>query len=179
MELVGADSSLSALGGALVRHTQLEPFGGIGAIVLPAPLARTIGVTKFGREATLQLAGRSVRAPLYEQLDERQIGPLVTSPIAVAPLSYAQEMAGLRGPPQPHPRAAGAAARELVCATALDAAGGGPAERRVDELRRTAVRQGRRGEQPVDGAVRGDQRARGVPVRVQRDAADGARSAAG
>ena len=97
VELVGADSSLSALDGALVRHTQLEPFGGIGAIVLPAPLARTIGVTKFGREATLQLAGRSVRAPLYEQLYATQIGPLVTSPIAVAPLSYAQELAGLGG----------------------------------------------------------------------------------
>ncbi|HYB23728.1 MAG TPA: hypothetical protein VED41_08015, partial [Solirubrobacteraceae bacterium] len=35
VELVGADESLRSLGGALVRHTQLSPFGGIGAIVLP------------------------------------------------------------------------------------------------------------------------------------------------
>jgi putative ABC transport system permease protein len=95
VELVGADASLRALGGALVRHTQLEPFGGIGAVVLPAPLANTIGVTRFGQEATFQLAGRTVRAPLYEQLHERQIGPLIASPIAVAPLFFAQEMAGL------------------------------------------------------------------------------------
>ena len=96
VELVGADSSLSALGGALVRHTALAPFGGIGAVVLPAPLARAIGVTKFGQEVTFQLAGRTVQAPLYTQLHERQIGPLIASPVAIAPLSFAQEMTGLR-----------------------------------------------------------------------------------
>jgi putative ABC transport system permease protein len=95
VELVGADSSLSGLGGALVRDTALTPFGGIGAIVLPAPLARAIGVTKFGREVTFQIAGHTVTAPLYTQLHERQIGSLIGSPIALAPLSFAQEMTGL------------------------------------------------------------------------------------
>jgi putative ABC transport system permease protein len=97
VELVGADSSLRALGGALVRHTEVESFAGIGAVLLPAPLAQEIGVTKFGREVTLRLYGRSTRAPLYEQLHERQIGGLVASPIVVAPLFFAQEMAGLSG----------------------------------------------------------------------------------
>jgi putative ABC transport system permease protein len=60
-------------------------------------LARTIGVTAFGREVTFQIAGRTSLAPLYEQLDQKQIGPLIASPIAVAPLSYAQEIAGLQG----------------------------------------------------------------------------------
>ncbi len=95
VELVGADESLRALGGALVRHTDLSPFGGVGAIVLPAPLARSIGVTKFGQEATFKLAGRTVQAPLYAQLHAGQIGPLVNSPVAIAPLSFAQEMTGL------------------------------------------------------------------------------------
>ncbi len=97
VELVGADASLSALGGSLVHHTQLSPVAGIGAIVLPAPLARKLGVTKFGQEATLQLDGRVAQAPLYEQLGARQIGPLVSSPIAIAPLAFAQEMSGLTG----------------------------------------------------------------------------------
>ncbi len=97
VELVGADSSLRALGGALVRHTELEPFAGIGAILLPAPLARRLGVTRFGREVTLQLYGRSEQAPLYEQLHEKQIGALVASPIVIAPLFFAQEMTGLAG----------------------------------------------------------------------------------
>ena len=95
VELVGADSSLRELGGALVRHTELEPFAGIGAVLLPAPLATHLGVTRFGKEVTLKLYGRIEHAPLYEQLHEKQIGGLVASPIVVAPLFYAQEMTGL------------------------------------------------------------------------------------
>jgi putative ABC transport system permease protein len=95
VELIGADSSLSGLGGTLVRHTQLSPFGGIGAVVLPAQLASKIGVSKFGQEAIFQLAGRTATAPLYEVLSKRQIGSLVSTPVALAPLSFAQEMSGL------------------------------------------------------------------------------------
>jgi putative ABC transport system permease protein len=95
VELVGADSSLKALNGALVRRTELEPFANIGAVLLPAPLAKSIGVTKFGREVTLRMYGRSERAPLYEQLHEKQIGGLAASPIVVAPLFFAQEMTGV------------------------------------------------------------------------------------
>jgi putative ABC transport system permease protein len=95
VELVGADSSLRRLGGALVRHTDLSPFGGVGAVVLPAPLSNRIGVRSFGEEVTLQLAGRTVTAPLYSQLHKSQIGALISSPVAIAPLSFAQEMTGL------------------------------------------------------------------------------------
>lgn len=96
-ELIGAEESLKGLGGALVRKTKLAPFGGIGAIVMPGPLARHIGVTKFGDEATLQISGHVSQAPLYKQLSAREIGPLIDTPIVVAPLSYAQELAGLHG----------------------------------------------------------------------------------
>ncbi|HEY2282551.1 MAG TPA: FtsX-like permease family protein [Solirubrobacteraceae bacterium] len=95
VQLIGADTSLSQLGGALVRGTQLRPFGGIGAVVLPAPLARTIGVTRFGQEALLQLDGRTAQAPLYSQLHSSQIGALVHSSVAIVPLSFAQELTGL------------------------------------------------------------------------------------
>ncbi|HEY1457181.1 MAG TPA: ABC transporter permease [Solirubrobacteraceae bacterium] len=92
VELVGADASLSELGGALVRHTQLTPFAGVGAMVLPSPLAHKIGVTKFGSEATFQVNGVEAQAPLYEQLYAKQIGPLIHTPIAITPLETAQEM---------------------------------------------------------------------------------------
>ena len=97
VQLVGAESSLRELGGALVRHTEVEVFAGIGAVLLPASLATHLGVTKFGSEVTLKLYGRIEHAPLYELLHERQIGGLVASPIVVAPLFYAQELAGLTG----------------------------------------------------------------------------------
>jgi putative ABC transport system permease protein len=95
--LVGADASLAKLGGTLLRRSEtLSPFGRIGAVVLPGPLARAIGVTAFGREATFQVAGHTTRAPLYAQLSRRQIGALTASPVAVVPLSFAQEMTGLQ-----------------------------------------------------------------------------------
>jgi putative ABC transport system permease protein len=95
VELIGADSSLSKLGGSLVRRTALSPFGDIGAVVLPAPLAQTLGVTKFGQEVKLQVAGRTQYVPLYAQLHKREIGSLISSPIALAPLSFVQETSGL------------------------------------------------------------------------------------
>jgi putative ABC transport system permease protein len=97
VELVGADSSLRQLGGALVRHTDLEPFAFIGAVLLPSSLADHLGVTQFGKEVTLRMYGRSVHAPLYEMLREKQIGGLAASPVVVAPLFFAQEVAGLTG----------------------------------------------------------------------------------
>jgi putative ABC transport system permease protein len=97
VQLVGADASLKALGGSLVAHTELEPFAGIGAVLLPAPLGKELAVTRFGREATLRFYGRYARAPLYELLHERQIGGLTQSPIVVASLPFAQELTGLGG----------------------------------------------------------------------------------
>jgi putative ABC transport system permease protein len=97
VQLVGADQSLSALGGTFVPQGELTPFGGIGAVVMAAQLSRELGVLRFGQEVTLRLAGHTVQAPLYAQLGERQIGQLARSPVVIAPLSYAQEMTGLRG----------------------------------------------------------------------------------
>lgn len=94
VQLVGADPSLQQLGGALVRKASLTPFAGFGAVVLPAPVASSIGVTKFGAEVTFQIAGHTSTAGLYTQLHRKQVGPLITSPIAIAPLGFAQEMAG-------------------------------------------------------------------------------------
>ncbi|MGH2904007.1 MAG: FtsX-like permease family protein [Solirubrobacteraceae bacterium] len=97
VELVGADSSLTRLGGALVKRAALTPFAGLGAVVLPAPLAQTIGVKKFGDMVTFQVGGMSSEAALFGQLHEKQIGALIDSPIALAPLEYAQELSGLEG----------------------------------------------------------------------------------
>jgi putative ABC transport system permease protein len=95
VQLIGADKSLSALGGALVRGTDLRPFGDIGAVVLPAPLARRLGARRFGQEVNFTLAGRTAEAPLYSQLHAGQVGALVNSPVAIVPLSLAQAMTGL------------------------------------------------------------------------------------
>jgi putative ABC transport system permease protein len=97
VELVGVDSSLTALGGALVRHASPSSFAGVEVVALPAPLAHRLGVSRFGDEIAFALNGRVADAGLYEQLHASQIGPLTSSPIAVAPLAAAQEMSGLYG----------------------------------------------------------------------------------
>jgi putative ABC transport system permease protein len=97
VELIGADTSLSGLGGRLVHGTALRPFGNIGAVLLPAPLAKAIGVSGFGQEVIFGLAGHTTEAPLYTELHQKQIGPLVSSSIAIVPLNFAQEMTDLDG----------------------------------------------------------------------------------
>ena len=97
VQLIGADSSLRALGGALVAHTEVEPIAGVGAVLLPAPLADSLGVTRYGQELTLRLYGRAVQAPLYAQLTARTVGAIAESPVVLAPLPYAQELTGEPG----------------------------------------------------------------------------------
>ena len=80
-----------------MREVDLAPFGGFEAVVLPAGVARSIGVQRFGQEATFELDGRTSSAPLYAELHERQIGVLAGSPVALAPLALTQGMAHLNG----------------------------------------------------------------------------------
>ncbi|MGN6372891.1 MAG: FtsX-like permease family protein [Solirubrobacteraceae bacterium] len=97
VELAGVDSSLAQLGGALVRKTALSPFAGFSEVVLPVPVAQAIGTTKSGDTVRFAALGHSSEAGLYTLLSERQIGPLIHSPIAVTSLEYAQEASGLAG----------------------------------------------------------------------------------
>jgi putative ABC transport system permease protein len=97
VELVGADGSLLKLKGALVHKVGLNPFGGVSAIVLPTPVAGKIGVHKFGSVVSVEALGHVSEAGLYQRLTEKQIGALISSPIAVGPLEYVQEASGLAG----------------------------------------------------------------------------------
>jgi putative ABC transport system permease protein len=95
--MLGADESMSALGGVLERNPELTPVSGFETVVLPAQLAQQIGVHKFGQQIDLKVAGKRRQAALYALLHKRQIGALVSSPLALASLSYLQEMSGLEG----------------------------------------------------------------------------------
>jgi putative ABC transport system permease protein len=95
VQVIGADQSLGSLEGRLVRRVALTPFPGLGALVLPTPLARTIGASTEGPEMTLDLAGRRNSVALFATLTASEIGGLVRAPIAVAPLEYVQQLSGL------------------------------------------------------------------------------------
>ncbi|HEX4805415.1 MAG TPA: FtsX-like permease family protein [Conexibacter sp.] len=96
VDLVGGDDRLVAIGGALLRELVSPHIRLTGAVALPARLAADLGVHGGG---TVQFAtGSPPRAvPVATVLGRAEVGALVDSPIALAPLDYAQRLAGLRG----------------------------------------------------------------------------------
>ena len=103
--------ALTQLGGALVRHAELTPFGGIGAVVLPAPLAHAIGVTQVrpGSDPPARRAhrhGAAVRAAARTP-DRRARG----NPGGAGAALLRAGTDRRRRAREPHPRAAGARRR--------------------------------------------------------------------
>lgn len=96
VELVGGDPRSAQLGGTLLRQFTAERLVRARAVALPAPIARDLGVSLVA-PVRIEAAGRVTRAPLGAQLHEEDIGPLVDSPVVIAPLAFAQELAGREG----------------------------------------------------------------------------------
>lgn len=94
--LVGGDPRFARLGGPLLRHFTAEQLARQNAVGLPTPMAERLGVG-LGQLSELEVAGRRIRVVVGAQLQRNNIGALIHSPIVIAPLSYAQELTGLRG----------------------------------------------------------------------------------
>lgn len=97
LELVGVEPSLALLNGDLTRNfsrggLQLPLEG----IVLPTPVAERVGVTAPGR-ARLLVAGVAHDVPVAATIGDGQLGQAAASPLAIATLPYAQELAGMEG----------------------------------------------------------------------------------
>jgi putative ABC transport system permease protein len=96
IDLISTDPHFAHLGGPLMRHftaTQLERQR---AIALPLPLAQSVGVSSL-QPVELQIGVHVVHSFLGAVLLESDIGELVHNPIAIAPLAYAQQLAGVPG----------------------------------------------------------------------------------
>jgi putative ABC transport system permease protein len=96
IELIGVDPRFAHLGGQLVRHVSARALSHQRAIALPAPLARKIGVGAL-QAVSIQLGAGERRTLVGIVLQQSDIGALVHSPVAVAPLAYAQKLAQLQG----------------------------------------------------------------------------------
>jgi putative ABC transport system permease protein len=90
--LFGGDRRLQRLGGTLIQR--VGPVE-VPALSLPAAVARPLGVHP-GQRVTLVSGERRVTARVGALLSSEDIGGLARSPIAIAPLSYAQRLTGLR-----------------------------------------------------------------------------------
>jgi putative ABC transport system permease protein len=94
--ILGADRSLTGLGGALLSQFRDAPLPTDRVIGLPAPIVDRLHLAIGGR-MRLDIAGRVTRTRLAASLGQRELSDLIRSPIAVAPLLYAQRLSGLQG----------------------------------------------------------------------------------
>jgi putative ABC transport system permease protein len=92
--LVGGDPRFARLGGAFVRAFRSSELARQHAIGLPASLARSLGLS-IGGAAAIEIAGRRETAMVGMMLDRLDVGDLAASPVVIAPLAYAQRLAGL------------------------------------------------------------------------------------
>ncbi|HEY7829566.1 MAG TPA: ABC transporter permease [Solirubrobacteraceae bacterium] len=96
VNLIGTDPHFASLAGPLLHHFTATQLARQQAFALPAPIAQSMGLLSLS-PVDLQIGGRIVASFLGAELLRSDIGPLVDSPVAIAPLSYAQKLAGLRG----------------------------------------------------------------------------------
>lgn len=94
--LIGFTPAFAELNRAVAIHFSARYLATIRTIGLPAPLAQSLGLV-LGQNVVLDVNGTKRTAPLGVQLAEAQVGAMVSSPIGVAPLSYAQRLSSQPG----------------------------------------------------------------------------------
>jgi putative ABC transport system permease protein len=96
VDLVGTDPRFASLGGTLVRKLGTAQLARTRVFMLPAPLTQKIGASSL-QPVELQVGAGSVTALLVPELLVGESGVLGDSPIAIAPLHYAQRVTGMTG----------------------------------------------------------------------------------
>jgi putative ABC transport system permease protein len=94
VDLIGTEPRLARAGGPLLRRFSYAQLANQRALALPAPVAESIGAGPL-QPIRLQLGATTTTALVGATLQQADIGSLVHSPIAIAPIAYAQELAGL------------------------------------------------------------------------------------
>jgi putative ABC transport system permease protein len=94
--LTGVTPEFAKLGGAFAEDFSYGFLADVRAMALPTPLVDQLGVS-LGQMVALKLGGRTMQARLGAKLQGSDIGGLLNSPIAIAPLRYVQELSGQPG----------------------------------------------------------------------------------
>lgn len=96
VDLLASDPRYVRLAGPLLNHFSGAQLAGQEAIALPVTTAKQIGVEALETASTV-INGLRSRVLVAAELSEANVGQLAHSPVAVAPLAYAQKIAGMRG----------------------------------------------------------------------------------
>jgi putative ABC transport system permease protein len=93
VELIGIDPRFALKGNRLLQRFDYAQVAHLWALAVPSPIAAAIGVQPL-EGIKLQLAGREVTALVGAELSGGAVGALAGSPVVIAPLAYAQHLAG-------------------------------------------------------------------------------------
>jgi putative ABC transport system permease protein len=96
VDLIGIDPRFAHFGGPLIKRFSSSFLAGERAIALPNPIANAINAGGF-EVIELQIGAKVIRTLLGATLGSRDIGSLVNSPVAVAPIAYTQGVTGMIG----------------------------------------------------------------------------------
>lgn len=96
VDLIGVDWRFVRLEGQLLAHVGAMQLSQQQGLALPAPVARQIGAGPL-QPLLSQVGDRSVKTLAAVILNESEIGQLVDSPVAIAPLELAQSLVGMQG----------------------------------------------------------------------------------
>jgi putative ABC transport system permease protein len=96
VELIGADPRFVRFAGSLLQHFKVRTLEHLHGIALPLPVVQRLGA-KTLEVPNLEIGASSIPVLLGVTLKENEIGGLVHSPVALAPLAFAQELSKMRG----------------------------------------------------------------------------------
>jgi len=96
VDLIGTDPRFARQTSPLLKHFSYAQLAGQRAIALPSPVASAIGAEPLS-PVTVQVGTRQSTALYGTELNAADIGELIHSPVAVAPLAFAQKLTGMRG----------------------------------------------------------------------------------
>jgi putative ABC transport system permease protein len=96
VDLIGTDPEFARFSGELLQKASAAQLAGQRAIALPGAIANSVGVQAF-QTVQIQIGAQRVKTLVGATLSESEIGGLAHSPVALAPILYAQQVTGLEG----------------------------------------------------------------------------------
>lgn len=96
VDLIGTDPRFAHFGGSKLRPFSPRQLAAQQAVALPSPIANSLGSLTLGT-VYLQVGARITPTLVGATLNEPEIGSLIHSPVAIAPIDYAQRVAGMTG----------------------------------------------------------------------------------
>lgn len=94
--LVGANPAAARFGGAAIKHLSDAQLARVEALAMPEAVSSAIGVGPL-QQVKLELAGHEHEALVGLEVRPRENAVVARSPLVVAPLRYAQKLAGEQG----------------------------------------------------------------------------------